>query len=151
MSKEADRAKRNATIRCPFCLKLNRVDLARIEDRPSCGECDKPLLLDRPIKLTDQDFDRVVAESAVPVLVDFHADWCAPCKLMAPAVDAIAHDRQGELLVAKLDTDLNPEASGRFEIRGIPTLILFRGGVEVERATGVLPLDGLEALVDSAR
>ncbi len=150
MSHETERAERNATIRCPFCSKLNRVNLARVDDRPRCGECDRPLLLDRPLKLTDEDFDRVIGDSDVPVLVDFHADWCGPCKTMAPTLDAIARDRMGRLLVAKLDTDLNPDASRRYGIRGIPTLILFRDGEEVERVTGAVPRESLDALLDSA-
>src|SRR5690606_36385051 len=79
--KEAQTA-RAATVPCPFCGTLNRVDMGRVADRPKCGECGRPLLLDRPIKVTDESLDRVVADAGVPVLVDFYADWCGPCKLM---------------------------------------------------------------------
>lgn len=139
-----------ATLRCPFCLTLNRVDVSRSDDRPKCGECTRPLLLDRPIKLTDEDFDRLIDDSEVPVLVDFHADWCGPCKMMAPAIDELARERSGEVLVAKLDTDANPLTPQRFGIRGIPTLIVFSGGEEAGRVTGAVPADALSSLVDDA-
>ncbi|HEX7241769.1 MAG TPA: thioredoxin [Longimicrobiaceae bacterium] len=141
---------RRATVRCPSCGKLNRVDLARAAAGPKCGSCGKPIPLDRPLALSDADFERVVAGSEVPVLVDFYADWCGPCKVMAPVLDQLARDRAGSVLVAKLDTDRNPAASARFGIRGIPTLIAFRGGAEVARETGAVPRPRLDALVDAA-
>ncbi len=141
---------RKATVRCPFCGKLNRVDLLRAQHRPQCGECGKPILLDRPIKITEQDLDRVVKDAEVPVLVDFYADWCGPCKVIAPLLDELASQRVGQVLVAKLDTDRNPAVSARFGIRGIPTLIVFRGGKEVERRVGAIGRRDLQALVDAA-
>ncbi|HWV57758.1 MAG TPA: thioredoxin domain-containing protein, partial [Longimicrobiales bacterium] len=78
-----------------------------MSDRPKCGECGRPILLDRPIRLTDENFDRVIAQAQVPVVVDFYADWCGPCKAMAPVLDDFAHSRAGEVLVGKLDTDRN--------------------------------------------
>lgn len=145
---ETSAAGRRATIRCPLCLTLNRVDVARAEDRPKCGDCDRPLLLDRPIKVTDEDFERLIGDAGVPILVDFYADWCGPCKVMAPALDELARERCGALLVAKLDTEANPRTSERFEIRGIPTLIAFRDGAESGRLTGAVPLEQLRALLD---
>ncbi len=139
-----------ATLRCPFCLKLNRVAVNRADDRPKCGSCARPLLLDRPFKVQGEDFDRLIADAEVDVLVDFYADWCGPCKVMAPTLDEFARDHAGELLVAKLDTDLNPEISQRLGIRGIPTLILFRDGKERERKTGVVPHQQLEEMVRAA-
>ncbi len=145
-----EREVRHATLRCPFCLKLNRVDVSRAADRPKCGGCGRPLLLDRPVKLDDDDFDRLIADAEVPVLVDFHADWCGPCKIMAPLLDDLARERTGELLVAKLDTDANPRTPNRFGIRGIPTLILFEGGEEADRAVGAVPRERLEELIAAA-
>lgn len=127
------------TVRCPFCLTLNRVDVERAAERPRCGECSRPLLLDRPVKVTEEDFDRTVLGAAVPVLVDFYADWCAPCKFVAPVVDEIARDHMGGLLVVKVDTDHAPGLASRFRIRGIPTLILFEDGQEVDRSVGFEP------------
>ena len=143
-------AARKATIRCAFCSRLNRVNLARAGDRPKCGECGKPLLLDRPIAVTDSDLDQVVAGTDIPVLVDFYADWCGPCKMMAPVLDDLARSRLGEVLVTKLDTDRNPQMSSRFGIRSIPTLIVFRNGREVGRELGAVPRARLDALIVGA-
>jgi thioredoxin 2 len=140
-----------ATVGCPFCLTLNRVNLDRVSDRPKCGECGRPILLDRPIKVDDTTLERVVRDADVPVVVDFYADWCAPCKVMAPMLDEIAHQQAGTLLVAKLDTDRSPTMSLRFQIRGIPTVIAFAGGREVAREVGAVPMPRLQALVDRAR
>src|SRR5581483_12336554 len=116
------------TVPCQFCGTWNRVRADRVKDRPKCGECGKPMLLDRPIALSDETFDRVVAESGVPVLVDFYADWCGPCKMMAPEMDAFAAKHAGAVLTAKLDTDRNQVTAQKFGIRGIPTLIRFADG-----------------------
>jgi len=142
---------RKATVRCAFCGKLNRVDLSRAAERPKCGQCAKPILLDRPLAVTDAEFGRVIADAEVPVLVDFYADWCGPCKTMAPMLDQLARDRMGEVLVAKLDTDRNPNTSMQFGIRSIPTLIVFQGGREVGREMGAVPRQRLDALLGSAR
>jgi thioredoxin 2 len=137
-----------ATVACLFCGTLNRVDLGRIGHHPKCGECGKPILLDRPVKVSDADFDRVIADAEVPVIVDFYADWCGPCKAMAPVFDELAHEQQGKALVLKMDTDRSPLAPQRLGIRGIPTLIVFRGGREVARQVGVVPKAALTALLD---
>ena len=139
---------RPATVKCPFCGTLNRVDLARISDLPKCGECKRPIRLDRPLAVDAASFDRVLADTSVPVLVDFYADWCAPCRIMAPMLDEVAHERTGEVLVLKLDTDANPTLSQRFGIRGIPTLIAFRGGRESGREVGVVDLARIRKLVE---
>ena len=133
----ADAASRHATLRCGFCLSRNRIDVGRAQDRPKCGSCGRPMLLDRPVKVEEEDFDTAVLGAGVPVLVDFYADWCAPCRMVAPVLDEIAHDAVGRLLVAKVDTDRAPGVSGRYGIRSIPTLILFRDGQEAARVVGV--------------
>ena len=138
---------RTATVACPFCSTLNRVDLARLDKGPKCGNCGRPILLDRPIAVSDSSFDRVTRETTVPVVVDFYADWCGPCKIMAPLLDDVARHREGELLVLKLDTDRNPQTGLRFGIRGIPTLIAFRNGKEVARRVGAVPPAELDAFL----
>jgi len=136
------------TLRCQFCDSWNRVDATRAADRPVCGKCSKPMLLDRPIQLNDETFGRTIAESDVPVLVDFYADWCGPCKMMAPAVDQLAANFVGRAIVAKLDTDASQKTAGSFQIRGIPTTIVFRGGQEVSRQSGAVPYGKLAAMID---
>jgi thioredoxin 2 len=138
---------RPVVVSCPFCGTANRVDLARLQAGPKCGECAKPIRLDRPLKVTDDDFDRTIQGASVPVLVDFYADWCGPCHMMAPVLDEIAHRRAGEALVLKLDTDANQRTPARFGIRGIPTLIAFRNGTEHGRHVGVAEGAALERLL----
>ncbi|MGD8277359.1 MAG: thioredoxin TrxC [Gemmatimonadota bacterium] len=137
-----------ALVRCPVCSALNRVDTARVEDQPKCGECQKPLHLGRPTPVTDQDLERVIKESDIPVVVDFYADWCGPCKFMAPVLDELARERKGQILVTKLDTDRNPASAVQYGIRGIPTLIIFKGGREATRQVGAVPKASLERVID---
>src|SRR2546426_1170453 len=129
---------RKATVACPFCTTLNRVDLGRLPDRPKCGHCGRPILVDRPVAVTDATVEAVLAGTTVPVVMDCYADWCGPCKIMAPVLDDLAHERAGEVLVTKLDTDRNEATAQRFNVRAIPTLIVFREGREVARHAGVL-------------
>ncbi|MDO8500377.1 MAG: thioredoxin [Gemmatimonadaceae bacterium] len=140
-----------ATLRCQFCGSWNRIDVARAADKPKCGKCGKPMLLDRPIVLDEESFARTIAESEVPVIVDFNADWCGPCKMMAPAVDQLAANYSGKAIVAKLNTDLAPRTSESFQIRGIPTTIVFIGGKETSRQSGAMPYQMLASLLDRAR
>jgi len=138
---------RPVTVRCPFCEQLNRVDLSKLDRGPKCAGCSRPLHFDRPIKATTGDFDRTISTAAVPVLVDFYADWCGPCRMMAPALDALAADLAGQVLVLKVDTDRDPELSNRFGVRGIPTLVAFSGGKESGRHVGMASRPELERLV----
>lgn len=138
------------SLRCAFCSSLNAVDMDRAAARPVCGKCGKPFLLDRPVKVSGEDLRGLVAEAGVPILVDFYADWCGPCKVMAPVLDELAADLMGRVLVVKLDTDRAPQLSAEFGIRGIPTLILFRDGREVSRRTGAVPRSTLDGMLESA-
>ena len=141
---------RTLTLQCQFCGTWNRIDAARAADRPKCGKCAKPMLLDRPYKLTEESFARTIAEAQVPVMVDFYADWCGPCKMMAPYVDEIAAAYQGRLLVGKLDTEAAQQTAMKFNLRGIPTTIVFKDGKEVVRQTGAVRRPQLEEMVKRA-
>jgi thioredoxin 2 len=136
-----------ATVPCPFCDQLNRVELAKLDAGPKCGSCKRPLLLDRPVKVTGENLDAVVTGTDVPILVDFWADWCGPCKMIAPIVDELAQAKAGQALILKLDTDRSPGITERFGIRGIPTLIAFRNGKESGRQVGLAQRAQLEALI----
>ncbi len=139
-------AARPVVVKCIFCDTANRVDLARLSAGPKCAECGRPIRLDRPLKVTDAGFEQTIQGASVPVLVDFHADWCGPCRIMAPTLDDFAQRRAGHVLVLKLDTDANPATASRFGIRGIPTAIAFQDGKERGRHVGVADTKILEQL-----
>jgi len=138
---------RRAVVRCIFCQTPNRVDLTKLPLGPKCATCHRPILLDRPLKVTGADFDQTIQGTTVPVAVDFYADWCGPCHMMAPTLDEFAKQHAGEALVLKLDTDADPPIASRFGIRGIPTLIVFDRGRERGRHVGVVDLAKLSSLV----
>jgi thioredoxin 2 len=141
---------RVATTPCPFCGQLNRTDLARLGDGPRCGACHRPLHFDRPVPVAEDAFDAVTGGTAVPILVDFYADWCGPCRMVAPVVDELARARTGQVLVLKVDTDRSPAVAERFGIRGIPTFVGIRDGREVGRHVGLAGRAELEALLGGA-
>jgi thioredoxin 2 len=128
---------------------MNRVDLARVDAVAKCGSCRVAVVLDAPLTLTDTTFDTVVNGSAVPVVVDFYADWCGPCKQMAPVFAELARRQRGQAIVAKVDTDRSPAVASRFGIRSIPTIVVMRAGNEVARQVGAAPMATLEQLLRS--
>lgn len=134
------------TLPCQFCGTLNRIDPAKFANGPKCAECGKPFLLDRPLKVSEEHFDAAVLQSSLPVLVDFYADWCGPCRMMAPYLDEIAHANMGTLLVVKVDTDRSPAISARYNIRSIPFFGRFEGGQMVKSVVGAVGKAGLEDL-----
>lgn len=150
METETKAVSQKLTVRCQFCNTWNRIDAGKVTAGPKCGKCGKPILLERPIALDDETFARTINESDVPVAVDFYADWCGPCRMMAPAVDALAAQVQGKALVGKLNTDHSSRTASGFNIRGIPTMIVFKGGKEVARQSGALQLEGLRQLMAKA-
>ncbi len=129
--------------RCPSCKAKNRVPEARLGATARCAKCKGPLVpLDAPIAVgSAADFDALLKDSPLPVLVDFWAVWCGPCRAVAPELERLARERAGEVVVAKLDTDALPQVAGRYGIRGIPTMILFGGGTERARVSGAMPAD----------
>ncbi|MDQ1352274.1 MAG: thioredoxin 2 [Acidobacteriota bacterium] len=135
-------------VRCPACGAKNKIN-EKTKKKPLCGKCKTPILIQQnvsPIHLSDSDFDNFIRTSHKPVLVDFWAQWCGPCRLMSPVLDSFANS-QGSIVVAKVDTDRNPVTSSKFQIFSIPTLILFDEGKEVKRLTGAMSLQQLESLL----
>jgi thioredoxin 2 len=126
---------------CASCGRANRLPAARLGDRAKCAACKEPLLpLAKPVAIaTAEDFDELVRDAKVPVLVDYWADWCGPCRMVAPELEKLAAQREGRLVVAKVDTEVLPAVAGRFQIRSIPTMILFREGREAKRLSGAMP------------
>lgn len=121
---------------CTGCNAANRIPASRLADRPACGKCHEPLFTGHPVDLDEPAFDRQLQHSDIPVLVDFWADWCAPCRAMAPAYAQAASQLEPTVRVVKLDTERAQATSARFAIRSIPTLMLFRNGKEIARQAG---------------
>lgn len=131
--------------RCSRCGALNRVAGSHPEGAPVCGRCKEALdVSGAPQEVDAEGLARAIASSSVPVLVDFWAPWCGPCRAVAPVVEAVAKLHAGQLMALKVNTDANPEPSGRLGIRSIPTLIVFKGGAEVGRQIGALPRSEFE-------
>jgi thioredoxin 2 len=129
-------------IRCPSCGATNRVPQEKIEQGlvPVCGRCKRPLLSQsKPVTVTDATFSAEVERSPLPVLLDMWAPWCGPCRMMTPAIDELASELAGRVRFAKLNVDENPATAARFNVQSIPTLLVLKGGREVDRIVGVQP------------
>ncbi len=128
---------------CPHCDSINRVPAERLRDGGSCGRCHKPLFTGHPLELTSANFERHTGRSDVPVLVDFWAPWCGPCRMMAPVLDEAAQRLEPRLRIAKVNTEDQPVISQQYNIRSIPTLALFQSGREIARMSGAMQLPQL--------
>ncbi|NLW80891.1 MAG: thioredoxin TrxC [Desulfovibrionales bacterium] len=124
---------------CPNCQAVNAVLAERIPQQPVCGKCGTALLSGHPVDLTDLTFDRLISRSTLPVVVDFWAPWCGPCKMMGPAFAQAAAALQGQAVLAKLDTESHGTVASRFGIQSVPSMILFRQGRETARTAGAMP------------
>ena len=126
-------------IACPHCHAFIRVPGERLGDAPNCGRCGKALFAGQPVRLDSGSFDLHAARSDLPLLVDFWAPWCGPCRVMAPHFEAAATQLEPAMRLGKIDTQASPELGARFNIRGIPTLVLYEGGREAARMSGAMP------------
>lgn len=123
---------------CPHCDSINRVPVERLIERPNCGRCHQSLFEGSPVTLTGESFSRHVERSDLPLLVDFWAPWCGPCKIMAPQFQQAARLLEPRVRLAKVDTEAEPQLGERYGIRSIPTLVLFRSGSELARQSGAM-------------
>lgn len=135
---------------CPACNAVNRVPEDRPAEAAKCGRCGARLFQGRPIELGSDTFEVQVARSDLPVLVDFWAAWCSPCRMMAPVLEQAAQRLEPRVRIAKLDIDAAPELAARFAVASVPTLILFERGREIARTSGAMPLQALAAWLERA-
>jgi thioredoxin 2 len=137
-------------IACRHCDGIVGVPATRLADGPRCPSCHAPLFDGRPVELTARNFDRHVGRTDVPMVVDFWAPWCAPCRMMAPAFEEAARGMEPAVRFAKLNTEEAQDVAGKFAIRSIPTMIVFKGGREISRQSGAMGADQITRWVKSA-
>ena len=128
---------------CPHCDALNRVPAARLDQHPNCGRCHRPLAEPGPVQLKGSNFQRHLEKSGLPMLVDFWAPWCGPCKTMGPAFEEAAHILHPALRLAKVNTEEEQAIAARYGIQSIPTMVLFQDGEEKTRISGAMPVQSI--------
>ncbi|HEX9578446.1 MAG TPA: thioredoxin TrxC [Myxococcales bacterium] len=133
---------------CAACGTPNRIPRARLKDDPKCGKCKTSIFPEKPVAATDATWKREVEDSPIPVLVDFWAAWCGPCRAVAPALEKIAQERKGRLKIVKLNVDENPRTASMHQVQSIPTLMLQRGPLFLDRLAGALPKEELDSWID---
>ena len=137
-------------VSCPHCLAINRIPENRLGDNPDCGRCKSSLFEGKPIELDEANIPFIVGGSGIPVVVDCWAEWCGPCKSFAPVFEQAAAEMEPGIRFAKLNTELHQDLGAKWNIRSIPTLILFRNGKEVNRVSGALPAQQLRQWLEQA-
>ena len=146
---ESDRSMENLHIVCPHCDAVNRVPAARLAESPTCGQCQRTLFTGQPSDLSAARFAKHIARNDIPVLVDFWAPWCGPCRVVHPILEEMAAERD-DLRIVSVNTDENQQTAAQYEILSIPTLILFKDGSEAKRVIGAMPKRRLESELEPA-
>ena len=134
---------------CPHCKEINKIPKKDSYKKANCGKCKNSLLENKVVELDNNSFDEVIVNSDIPVIVDFWAPWCGPCKMMAPTFSKVALDYPLKTLFTKVNTQDEQNLGSRFKIQSIPTLIVFKNGIEVQRVSGALDASNLQQLVNS--
>ena len=137
-------------IACPVDAALNRVPRAKLGNNPKCGTCGNALFQGRTVELTVANFDRHALKSELPIVIDFWAAWCGPCRMMTPNFEAATSRLEPRVRMAKLDTEAEPGLAARFRIQGIPSMILIRKGVEIARTSGAMPTTAIVQWIEQA-
>ncbi len=135
---------------CPSCGAINRIPNDKLSAHPKCGKCKQALFQGHPVELNDQNFDRFISKTDIPVVVDFWADWCGPCKMMAPLFAEAAQQLEPKVRFAKLNTELAQQTAARYQIRSIPTLMIFRNGQVIAQQAGAMQTQQLIQWINSA-
>lgn len=134
---------------CPSCSAINRIPAAKIDARPACGKCRKSLFNQRPVALNSENFQKHINKNDIPVVVDFWAPWCGPCKMMAPAFEQAAAQLEPRARLAKLNTEDEQNIGARLNIRSIPTMVVFKNGREVARQAGAMSAADIRSWVEN--
>ena len=144
---------RGVIVPCPSCSTKNRLAYEKLGDAVQCGQCKQPIKVPQePIEVrSTADFDQLIAKSSLPVVVDYWAPWCGPCRMVAPELQKVATRQAGRAIVVKVNTDELADLGQRFGIRSIPTLAVFGGGKELVRESGARPAEAIEALIARAQ
>ena len=137
-------------ITCPSCEATNRLHGSKLEQHPKCGKCHQALFIGKPLELNSKNFSKVISKNSIPIVVDFWAEWCGPCKMMAPIFERVSADFEPRARLAKLNTEFSQEIAANFGIRSIPTLIIFKNGKEISRQSGALDQRNLIQFIEGS-